>query len=259
MTPTDYFEYERQIAVAHLIPWLRTQTSWPPGRVLDVGCGYGGTLAAFKTAAPTCEAVGVDLDAEMIREGRARTSGTVELLDGDFFAWTRSGFDLILMRDVLEHIRRPEEALRKAATILTPGGRIYASFAPYYGPFGGHQQNGSGAFSLCPWIHWLPRTMFRKLVPLRGNAYKTLEALRADMASVDDTRLTLKGFKQAARNCGLTVHAMELFLSRPDYKSKFGWPACRLPRIPGLSEVFSTGAEALLHAPTKLEHVGVSI
>ena len=88
--------------------------------------------------------------------------------------------------------------------------------------------------------------MFRKLVPIQGNAYKTVDALRADMASVEETRLTLSGFRRAARNCGLGVPTLELFLSRPDYQFKFGWPACRFPRIPLLSEVFCTGAEALL-------------
>ncbi len=77
--------------------------------------------------------------------------------------------------------------------MVTAGGRIYASFSPYYGPFGGHRQNGSGPFSLVPWIHWLPRALFGRLVPIEGNSYKSREALRADMASVDETRLTLTG------------------------------------------------------------------
>ena len=121
MALSDYFDYERQIAVAHLIPWLTEREAWPAARVLDVGCGYGGTLAAFKAAAPGCDAVGIDLDAEMVRAGRARAGGTLELEAADFFEWEGSGFDLILMRDVLEHICEPERALRKAATMLTPG------------------------------------------------------------------------------------------------------------------------------------------
>jgi len=248
MALTDYFEYERQIAVAHLIPWLEEREAWPAARVLDVGCGYGGTLAALKAAAPGCEAVGIDLDAEMVREGRARTQGSIELIATDFFAWAGSSFDLILMRDVLEHIRRPAHALQRAATMLEVGGRIYASFAPYYGPFGGHQQNGAGIFSHCPWVHYLPPALFRKLVPVRGNSYKTLDALLADMTSVDDTRLTLKGFDAAARACSLRVQSLQLFLSRPDYRFKFGWPTCRLPRVPVVAEMLSTGAEALLVA-----------
>jgi SAM-dependent methyltransferase len=242
----DYFEYERQIAVANLIPSLKVHSAWPAARILDVGCGYGGTLAAFKSADPACDAVGLDLDAEMVQQGLAKSNGALRLIHADFFQWQGSGFDLILMRDVLEHIRRMEEALRKAATLLAPGGRIYASFAPYFGPFGGHQQNGAGLFSHCPWIHWLPQRLFARLVPVAGNSYKSLEALRADMDSVADTRLTVAGFKRAARSCGLILESLELFLSRPDYKFKFGWPACRFPDVPILSEIFSTGVEALL-------------
>jgi SAM-dependent methyltransferase len=248
MAVPDYFEYERQIAVAHLIPWLQVRNAWPVARVLDVGCGYGGTLAALKSAAPECEAVGIDLDAEMVAMGRERAQGSLELVAGDFFEWASSSFDLILMRDVLEHIRKPAQALQRAVTMLRSGGRIYASFAPYWGPFGGHQQNGAGIFSRCPWVHYLPRALFHKLVPIRGNSYKTLEALQADMASVEDTRLSLKGFGGAARAAGLRVQSLQLFLSRPDYQFKFGWPTCRFPQIPVIAEICSTGAEALLVA-----------
>jgi glycosyltransferase involved in cell wall biosynthesis len=49
-------------------------------------------------------------------------------LDGDFdVALGRGRYDCVLVLDVLEHLKRPEEGVRKIAEILKPGGTIYAS------------------------------------------------------------------------------------------------------------------------------------
>jgi glycosyltransferase involved in cell wall biosynthesis len=49
-------------------------------------------------------------------------------LDGDFdVSLGRRRYDVVLALDVLEHLRRPEEGIRKIAAILKPGGLLYAS------------------------------------------------------------------------------------------------------------------------------------
>ena len=39
----------------------------------------------------------------------------------------RQQYDCVLVLDVLEHLKRPEEGVRKIAEILKPGGTLYAS------------------------------------------------------------------------------------------------------------------------------------
>jgi len=60
-------------------------------------------------AAGEAEAIALDLDADF-----DRTLG-------------RHEYDCVLVLDVLEHLKRPEEGVRKIAEILKPGGTLYAS------------------------------------------------------------------------------------------------------------------------------------
>jgi ubiquinone/menaquinone biosynthesis C-methylase UbiE len=245
----DFHAYEKALGSRFLAPLLRREGFDPSGKsVLDVGCGYGGVLAALAEAHPLGEALGLDLDADMIRAGAGRCPPPVRLEVRDFLSMEDGGFDLILLRDVLEHIVDVEGALAKAARLLRPGGRIYASFAPFLSPFGGHQHNGSGPASRMPWIHLLPEGAFRGLLRLEGNSYKGRRGLAEDMETVLRTRLTLGRFDRAVSAAGLRAGYRAQYLSRPDYRIKFGLPAVPFPPVPVLREFLCTGAEALLRA-----------
>ena len=252
MTISNYFDYETDIARLHLIPLLlRHGALSGPIRVLDVGCGYGGTLFALTEAVPGVRGQGLDVDASMVRQGRERLGEAATLIHANFFEWSGGPFELILMRDVLEHIGQPEQALAKASALLTPRGFLYASFAPFFGPFGGHQHNASGFCSYIPWLQILPTPYVRRILTVRGNSYKTTLELKQDLESVFATRLTLRRFRRAAAAAGLRCRSEAGYLSRPDYRVKFGWPPIRLPSLPGLSEMLATGFEALMqrHQP----------
>jgi SAM-dependent methyltransferase len=243
----DFHAYERALGERFLLPLLRGQGIALAGKsVLDVGCGYGGVLAALAEAHRLGEALGVDLDADMVAAGAARCPPGVRLEVEDFLALEGKRFDLILLRDVLEHIVEVEGALAQAARLLAPGGAVFASFAPFYSPFGGHQHNGSGLPSRIPWLHLLPERRFRSLLRLPGNSYKGRDGLSADMDTVLRTRLTLGRFRRAARSAGFRVAWRAQWISRPDYAVKFGLPQVPFPGIPFLEEVVCTGAEALL-------------
>lgn len=242
----DFHAYEARLGREALLPLLdRAGIHLAGKRVLDVGCGYGGVLAALAERHALSEAYGIDLDAEMIRSGRER-SPALRLEVKDFFTLSEPAFDLLLLRDVLEHIVDVEKALLHAVRLLAAGGAIYASFAPFYSPFGGHQHNGSGPASRVPWLHLLPESVFRSLLSLPGNSYKGGRQLAADMDSVLRTRLTLARFRRAAAAAGLRVAWSARYLSRPDYRIKFGLPQVGFPNLPVLGELFCTGAEALL-------------
>lgn len=100
------------------------ERDWPAHwHVADVGANRGAlsALLAEKVAHVTsvdrerpadagrAEAIALDLDGEFDRElGRAR-------------------YDCVVMLDVIEHLRNPEESTRRIASILKPGGILYAS------------------------------------------------------------------------------------------------------------------------------------
>ncbi len=94
-------------------------------RVLHVGCGSG--HVGEKLRERGCEVVGLDrhlLDGARERMDRAFECDIEEPwpaeLDGE-------KFDVVLLADVLEHLRSPEKALAQARAHLGPGGRVIVS------------------------------------------------------------------------------------------------------------------------------------
>src|SRR5829696_4740211 len=103
-------------------------------RVLEIGCGAGGNLMAMAAATPGIQAVGVDLAAGPIEEGRAALAEigltNLELRQGDVRELTRGTlgtFDYIVAHGVYGWI--PADArdalLAAIAAALTPAGVAY--------------------------------------------------------------------------------------------------------------------------------------
>jgi len=97
---------------------------WPPEwNVADLGSSRGALSAeiARKVAHVT--------SADVERPPDAGDADAIELdLDGDFDrVLGRHRYDAALVLDVIEHLKRPEDGVRKIAEILKPGGTLYAS------------------------------------------------------------------------------------------------------------------------------------
>lgn len=92
-----------------------------PGRLLDVGCGFGGFLSLMRRRG--WDAEGIDPSAAAVESARNRNVpvrlGTFEGLEEE-----RSSFDGITLFYVLEHLADPMGALRKAFALLAPGGTL---------------------------------------------------------------------------------------------------------------------------------------
>ncbi len=99
-------------------------------RVLDVGCGCGGTTAALARAAgPSGTVTGIDLSAEMIDAARVRFPD-VTFVAGDIeTAGELPGtpFDAVYSRMVLMLLADPVAGLRTVRRSLRPGGRLAAT------------------------------------------------------------------------------------------------------------------------------------
>ncbi|MET8063281.1 methyltransferase domain-containing protein [Micromonospora sp. NPDC005313] len=114
------------------LEWLRPR---PGERILDVGCGCGGTTAELGAAVgPTGEAVGLDLSAEMLAAAVARFPNgrhprlrfmvadldTLDVVPGAPFDAVHSRMALMLLADPVTGCRTLRRALR-------PGGRLAAT------------------------------------------------------------------------------------------------------------------------------------
>jgi SAM-dependent methyltransferase len=97
---------------------------WPRDwRVADLGSSRG------VLSAKLAEKVAHVTSADVVRPPDAGAADAVELdLDGDFDrVLGKHQYDCVLVLDVLEHLKQPEEGVRKIAAILKPGGTLYAS------------------------------------------------------------------------------------------------------------------------------------
>jgi trans-aconitate methyltransferase len=116
--PAGYFEQDR----AELVRMLPR----PLGRVLDVGCGSGGSAPSLRAAGAEWIS-GIELD-----EGAAADAATVydEVRTGPAeqeLDAVSEPFDTILLYDVLEHLVDPWELLRRLQRVASAEARLHVS------------------------------------------------------------------------------------------------------------------------------------
>ncbi len=97
----------------------------PPLSILDVGTADGYLGALLKQQGHSL--VGVETDCAAADRARPYYE-TIHSIDiEDFHFPYRNHFDIVLFADVLEHLRRPEEILRRCRPCLKPDGEIIVS------------------------------------------------------------------------------------------------------------------------------------
>jgi len=95
-------------------------------RVLDVGASSGYLAAPLAARGNTV--VGIELDADAAREAESYCErvlvGDVETMELPF---EPASFDVVLLGDVVEHLRDPTATLARLRPVLRPGGRVVLS------------------------------------------------------------------------------------------------------------------------------------
>jgi GT2 family glycosyltransferase/2-polyprenyl-3-methyl-5-hydroxy-6-metoxy-1,4-benzoquinol methylase/tetratricopeptide (TPR) repeat protein len=119
LAAADYYSFAR--------PELLEMIPTAAMRVLDVGCGAGALGASLK-ARQAAEVWGLEREPAVAEAARRRLdrvlTGDAEQVEQEL---ADTEFDCIVCGDVLEHLRAPEQFLRRARTWLRPGGRLIAS------------------------------------------------------------------------------------------------------------------------------------
>jgi len=222
------FDQQRLVTTNTIIPFVESAFPLREGlRVLEIGCAEGGVIKGFVDRG--CIGTGVELDGQryaraehLLQEELQR--GRVRLIRKDIYALDidrnfESGFHLIILKDVIEHIPDQARLLRRLADFLQPGGAIFVSFPPWQMPFGGHQQVcGSKILSLTPYLHLLPAFLYRGVLKLFGETEKKIEQL----LEIKRTGISLERFERLAVKAGYSFIKRTLYFINPIYQYKFG-------------------------------------
>ena len=241
-----YFEIQVLNAEKYVIPFIEEKFPVITGmRVLEIGCGEGGVLKAFINKG--CEGVGVELDAPRIDEARKFmpediAAGRLRFVVKDIYQVNVSTdfsgrFDIIILKDVIEHIHDQPRLIGWMKQFLKPGGIVFFGFPPWYMPFGGHQQMCHSRLSRLPYIHLLPRRLYRWILKKKKEPVESMMEIR-------DTGISIEKFVRVCKGQGYSiVHNRHYFLN-PIYEWKFGWKPRRqaaiIKAIPFIRNFFTT-------------------
>jgi ArsR family transcriptional regulator len=133
----------------------------PVQSLIDLGTGTGRMLGLL--AGRAVRAVGLDSNHAMLSVARANLEraglSRVDLRQGDIHAppFGRGSFDLVLVHQVLHYLDEPARALREAARLVAPGGRLLVvDFAPHDLEFlreaQAHRRLGFSAEQVSGWL-----------------------------------------------------------------------------------------------------------
>lgn len=220
-----YFDIQVLNAGKYVIPFIEEKYPLKQGmRILEIGCGEGGVLKAFINKG--CEGVGVELDAPRIEDAKKFmpediASGRIRFVVKDIYKVDVENdfnglFDIILLKDVIEHIHDQAKLIGWIKNFLKLGGIVFFGFPPWYMPFGGHQQICKSKISRLPYIHLLPKGLYKWILK---NRKENVE----EMMEVRETGISIERFEKICKKEGYILFHKRHYLLNPIYEWKFGW------------------------------------
>lgn len=232
-----YFQIQYFTSKEYIIPYMSDLIDMSqPIRVLEIGCAEAGVLKAFTERGDYC--VGIELS-----EGRTKKAmefmaeeynkGQIRFLNADVYDIIPETefdelFDLVILKDVIEHIHDQERFMPQLKKFLKPGGHVFFAFPPWYMPFGGHQQVAdSKVLSSLPYYHILPRSIYRQVLKWGGESEKKIE----NLVEIWDTQISIERFERLVRKSGYSIAKRTYWLLNPIYQWKFGLKPRRLWKL----------------------------
>jgi SAM-dependent methyltransferase len=250
-----YFDQQMENARNSILPFVAPHARVAAGlRVLEIGCGAGGVLAAF--AERGARVTGVDLKAESVEYARRRFEAepygagacfeTADINDVDP-ADLDGPFDLVLLKDTIEHIHDQRRFFARLGAFLAPTGSAFLAFPPWQMPFGGHQQIcDHRALMRLPYFHLLPRRAYAAVLKRLGERPDTVDVL----LEIKQTGISIERFERIVADTGYVVARRTLYLVNPMYQYRYGLApreqARLVARVPGVRDFLTTSAYYLL-------------
>ncbi len=96
------------------------------GKVIEIGCGVGITLAIIKKHRPDVQIIAADIDSNclQITGERVPDAQQITIVEDHPFTDLGTGFDLIIASHVVEHLKNPYDSMKQFMEMLKPGGYL---------------------------------------------------------------------------------------------------------------------------------------
>ncbi|MDR0505769.1 MAG: class I SAM-dependent methyltransferase [Dysgonamonadaceae bacterium] len=239
-----YFQMQKTNCNEYVIPFIeKNYTLKPNARVLEIGCGAGGVLAAFLERG--YQGAGVDINDYSLSYAREKLadymqSGQLIIVSKDIYmvdpeTELKGKFDLIVLKDVIEHIPNQERLMEKMKDLLLPGGVVYFGFPPWQMPFGGHQQMcRSKILSRLPYFHLLPMSAYKAVLKIFGESPDGLIDIKKTGISIERFERMVKSRNVNLKNAnggGYKIIAKDYYFINPIYKYKFNMKVRKQSKI----------------------------
>ena len=222
-----YFDIQYRTAKEFILPFIREHA---PGiklsRVLEIGCGEAGVLKCFLEEGAFC--TGIELSPSRVASAaqyhaQAVEEGRIEFVNRNIYdidpnADLGGQYDLVILKDVIEHIPDQKEFMHHLQAFLNPDGVIFFAFPPWQMPFGGHQQIAKNKLlSHLPYYHLLPMSVYKLILRMFGESKITLDELE----EIKETGISIERFERCLKSAKFKIVAVRHYLVNPIYWYKF--------------------------------------
>ena len=233
---TQYFREQDQTTKKFVIPYLEQARPIDAScSVLEIGCGEGGNLVAFLDTG--CKVIGIDIvqsridKAHELLDNHPHAKNLHLICDDMYNRSSKDGsYDVLIMRDVIEHIHNQEKFMGFVKQFMTKDSVFFLAFPPWYNPFGGHQQICKNRFlSKLPYYHILPKFLYKAILKAGGESQKTID----DLLEIKQTGITIERFERILKKEGFSILKKTHYLINPNYETKFGLKPRVIWAIPG--------------------------
>lgn len=251
-----YFDMTYEVTKNHIVPYIENHFSIKPEmNVLEIGCGEAGVLKAFLERG--CRCTGIELDASRIEYAKEFLKddfeeGKIDFLSKDIYLVDPieelgRTYDIIILKDVIEHIHDQEKFVPQLHKFLKEGGVIFFAFPPWMMPYGGHQQILPPKIaSVLPYYHLLPGPLYPWLMKLFGVNKSGIDF----MLETKSTGISIERFNRIVKASNFKILNEKFYLFNPIYEHKFGIkPRTQIgliSRIPWVRNFLTMGVYAVV-------------